>query len=64
MLHSGTRCENNSRQSQTNSFSKLCGFDATCFGSYTRSHHQAHKIHKHNYYANRIMLFYIIYIYS
>jgi hypothetical protein len=38
-----TRCDDNSRQSQLNSFSMLCDFNATCFGSYTRSHHQADK---------------------
>jgi hypothetical protein len=34
------RCEDNNCQLQLNSLIMLYGFNATCFGSYTRSHHQ------------------------
>jgi hypothetical protein len=57
------RCKDNSRQSHIHYFSMLHGFNATCFGSYTRSHHQADKAPNKNYYVNRIVLFHIIHTY-
>jgi hypothetical protein len=51
------RYEGNGRQPQLSSFSVLCGFNAACFGPYTRSHYHVNKTQKENYYVNRIMLF-------
>ena len=37
----------------------LYGFTATCFGSYTKSHHQADNALKKNYYVNYLILLFI-----
>jgi len=43
-------CEEDSiRPSQLNSCSMMCGFNAACFDSYTRSHPQADGTPKKNY---------------
>ena len=41
-------------------FSMLYGFNATCFGSFTRSLHQADKTPQKNYYVSRVMLFTLV----
>lgn len=57
-------CEDNSCQLKLNSFSMLYGFNATCFGWYTRCHYQADKTLIKHYDVICIMLFNIIHICS
>jgi hypothetical protein len=57
-----TRTEDYGHPSQPHSFSTLYGFKATCFVTYSKSHHQTERIRKKNYYVNRVVLLHIIHI--
>lgn len=52
MPWSDRKYEDNSCQSQPNSFSILYSFKAVCFGSWTIRHHQTNKTPKKNYCVN------------
>ena len=60
--YSSNNCE--TMKTRLRCLSMLRGFNATCFGSYTRSHNHADKTPQKNYYINCITLCYIIQVCS